>query len=64
LWRQWVPASGKIAVKIGRKMPQRLPKKMPEIAAYAATLFRNNAARDELARIVRRFAGVLTLRRS
>jgi hypothetical protein len=27
---------------------------MPEIAAYAAGLFRNNAARDELARIGRR----------
>jgi hypothetical protein len=30
-----------------------LPGKLPEIAAYAAGLFRNNAARDELARIGR-----------
>jgi hypothetical protein len=58
----------KLPVKIGRKIagkpPERLPRKLPEIAAYAAALFRNNAARDELARIVRRLAGVLTLRRS
>src|SRR5260370_8361648 len=36
-----------------QKQQEKLPRKMPEIAAYAAALFRNNAARDELARIVR-----------
>jgi hypothetical protein len=39
--------------KLQTKTARNLPRKMPEIAAYAAALFRNNAARDELARIVR-----------
>ena len=39
--------------KLQTKQQEKLPKKMPEIAAYATALFRNNAARDELARIVR-----------
>jgi hypothetical protein len=34
-----------------------LPRKLPEIAAHAAAVFRNNAARDELARIVRWYSG-------
>jgi hypothetical protein len=53
--------SEKLPVKIGKKtagklqegLPGILPRKMPENASYAATLFRNNAARDELARNVR-----------
>jgi hypothetical protein len=42
LWHQWVPSS------------EKLPGKLPEIAAYAAAVFRNDAARDELARLMRR----------
>src|ERR1700730_6544548 len=40
-----------------QKRQENLPRKMPEIAAYETTLSRNNAARDELARIVRWLAG-------
>jgi hypothetical protein len=39
--------------KLQTKTAGNLPRKLPEIAAYATGLFRNNAARDELARIVR-----------
>jgi hypothetical protein len=46
------------------KLAKNLPRKLPEIAAYAAALFRNNAARDELARIVRWRKPALSLRRS
>ena len=40
-----------------QKRQEKLPRKMPEIAAYETTHSRNNAARDELARIVRWLAG-------